>query len=310
MNLRVWSTILFGLFLFAPFKANAVVTGEYLMSQCRAELADYRAKWMSAMPGNNMEGFEVGPRAAANDIASLKPQFFRQELLEAESQLATYREKSFDFSPASASNLAAIVYTVCLRRAALAANGGRITAPPRGSQGAVTAPQAPNHKPSAPALALPAPSQRPAANPAPARTATGPYARLHLSSEQDRGMKVLDTELDRFENGAREYVQETEGKDAKGCVGIVWGGYYDGAKLINTCSFPIEAFWCVDGVDCKPTFSNQSTIGITPNSYSYAMGTSKEGYGRLVRYGACVAGDDIEYRRLPPFQYRCKARRK
>lgn len=275
LSLRSLALLLVGWLVLTPAAAVAQVDVDSILAQCRTEIADYIAKTPNVKAGTRPDDPDF--RDYVKSVTSKS----RQQLIEAraggEKQLADWKANHRG-DPDYESVLGEAAMFFCVSGAAIAANDGGAT-------------------PSPPPLASSQPAPRSvtkAPDPAPA-------ARL---------AEALDEELDRFEAGAREYVQETEGTDAKECVGIVWGGYNDGAKLMNTCTIPIEVFWCVDGLDCNPTFSSQNTLHPGTNSYSYAFGTSKEGYGRLVRYGACVAGDDVSYRELPSFQYQCKARRK
>lgn len=117
------------------------------------------------------------------------------------------------------------------------------------------------------------------------------------------GQKALD-EIDRLENAARDYVKggEEEGEDASACLKQVSDGT-NGVRLINGCPYEIEALWCTEGVDCKPTFSNQKTLGTRPEDYISAA--SDAGDNPYIRFGACRGHLTIHHNGMPPLRYYC-----
>lgn len=63
----------------------------------------------------------------------------------------------------------------------------------------------------------------------------------------------------------------------------------DDGSLVNSCSFAIEASWCVENVDCRDGhFTNMATIGAN-SSYPVNGGRS----GNYVHWAACRGGNTI-----------------
>jgi hypothetical protein len=117
------------------------------------------------------------------------------------------------------------------------------------------------------------------------------------------------SEVERLENGARDYVKggEEEGEDAKDCVKLEYSSDGSGAKLVNDdgkCPGLIDVIWCTEGLDCKPTFSNGNTLG-GPGRYSYVQGTSGDNRNALVRWGACRGAHTIRQNGMEPLHYYC-----
>jgi hypothetical protein len=124
------------------------------------------------------------------------------------------------------------------------------------------------------------------------------------------GQQAID-ELERLANGARDYVQgsEQEGEDAADCVKLLPSpDGYQAAKLIvdeGKCPYRVEVIWCTEGLDCKPTFSNQSTIGPGPDKYVKVSGTSGVNRSAFVRWGACRGANTIHQNGMPTLHYYC-----
>lgn len=90
--------------------------------------------------------------------------------------------------------------------------------------------------------------------------------------------------------------------DAVDCLELV--ALNDAGSLHNTCAFTVEAVWCVEGHDCRPSYSNMWSIG--PDRMYPVNGTRGGGY---VHWGACRGANSVL---MGPddavFSYRCPDR--
>lgn len=116
------------------------------------------------------------------------------------------------------------------------------------------------------------------------------------------GQKTLD-ELDRLALAARDYVNggDEEGEDAKDCLQPV-NDDTNGLRLVNACPYAIEAVWCTEGVDCRPTFSNQKYMHRPEDYISPPSRAADDAY---IRSGACRGHLTIHQNGMPALRYYC-----
>ncbi|MEQ1947777.1 MAG: hypothetical protein ABL995_11345, partial [Bryobacteraceae bacterium] len=103
---------------------------------------------------------------------------------------------------------------------------------------------------------------------------------------------------------------ENVGEDALSCLEDKHGVNGSQDAILNTCSFRIAVAWCVEGVDCKPTFSNMNNMNAwidksKPAPYLLISGTEGK-IARKVWKAACKGIDSIVIERGgEPYYFHC-----
>jgi hypothetical protein len=192
---------------------------------------------------------------------------------------------------------------ICLAQNALdVARSGLTVAPP------------PTPKPVSPNNASPGPSQfgsntptpAPVPKPAPTPTPPAPSPKPSQAELNRQARQVLDDLLnkgklpDPTQAELRDEINKDDinkGENAVSCLNPVPKLNGGDDKVENVCDFRIQVVWCVEGVDCNPTFSNTNDMSgwkdkLKPAPYLLISGTSGS-KPPFVNYGACKGGGSV-----------------
>lgn len=113
-----------------------------------------------------------------------------------------------------------------------------------------------------------------------ANNAANSYRSAYPGGSSSAGSGSLNADPSMPHRQASSGPEEVPENEASNCLQLM--NDPDGrVRLQNTCPFPVEAQWCIEGNDCNPGYTNMASI--SPG----ASKTMQGGSGHLIHYAAC-----------------------